>query len=190
VAEDLSLVEKVLGVHRALQQAGISHAFGGALALAYYAEPRATADIDINVFLPPGDHDRVAVALGSLGVDASLPRVEQEGQGRVRWGRTPLDLFYSYNPLHDEMAAEVRDQPFGGDSTLPVLAPEHLVVCKAVFDRPKDWVDISEVVATTDFSHSTVTGWLEEIVGADDARTLRFRAVSAEAAGKSGGASA
>ncbi|HEY7952208.1 MAG TPA: hypothetical protein VID70_04420 [Solirubrobacteraceae bacterium] len=45
-----SLPDKVLAIHRALAQAKVAHAFGGALALAYYAEPRGTIDIDLNVF--------------------------------------------------------------------------------------------------------------------------------------------
>jgi len=47
-----SLPEKVVAIDSALT--GLPHAFGGALALAYYAEPRATVDIDVNVF---GDGD-------------------------------------------------------------------------------------------------------------------------------------
>ena len=39
--------------------------------------------------------------------------------------------------------------PFGPD-TIPILGPEHLVVCKAVFNRPKDWLDIEQVLATVD----------------------------------------
>ena len=48
-----ALVGKVLALHRAFEAAGVIHAFGGALALAYWtADPRATADIDVNVSLP------------------------------------------------------------------------------------------------------------------------------------------
>ena len=35
--------------------------------------------------------------------------------------------------------------PFG-DATIPILAAEHLIVCKAVFNRPKDWVDIDAML--------------------------------------------
>ena len=45
------------------------HAFGGALALAYHAEPRATVDIDLNVFIPVERADEVLAPLGRLGVD-------------------------------------------------------------------------------------------------------------------------
>ena len=47
------LDEKIVAIGRALEAADIPHAFGGAQALAYYATPRATHDIDLNV----GDYD-------------------------------------------------------------------------------------------------------------------------------------
>ncbi|MGQ0465928.1 MAG: hypothetical protein ACT4QG_11470, partial [Sporichthyaceae bacterium] len=44
------LLDKVVSIHEALDDAGIAHAFGGALALAFHVEhPRATADIDVNI---------------------------------------------------------------------------------------------------------------------------------------------
>ena len=46
------LPEKLIALHHALDDAGIPHAVGGAIALGYYAEPRATIDVDINVFVP------------------------------------------------------------------------------------------------------------------------------------------
>lgn len=42
-----TLAQRVLALEHALS--GIPHAFGGALALAYYAEPRATIDIDLKI---------------------------------------------------------------------------------------------------------------------------------------------
>ena len=65
---DPSLPDKVVLVHGALNGRGINHAFGGALALAYYAEPRSTIDIDINVFAPVTDSSAV------LGARAAKPR--------------------------------------------------------------------------------------------------------------------
>ncbi len=45
-------------------ESGVSHAFGGALALAFHVGgPRATRDIDVNVFLPSINVDQVEQAL-------------------------------------------------------------------------------------------------------------------------------
>ena len=111
-----TLTEKIVALHHALVAAKIPHAFGGALALGYYAEPRATADIDVNLFLSAAKHAHVETALRSLGVEPSIPpdRLEQDGQGRVHWGRTPIDLFYAYHPFHNAMRRAARRVPFAG----------------------------------------------------------------------------
>ena len=85
-------------------------------------------------------------ALAPLGVttetdDRALAR---DGQVRLWWDRNPVDLFFSYDPFHDEMEKATRRVPFG-DARLPILGPEHLAICKAIFDRPKDWLDIEAI---------------------------------------------
>lgn len=167
-----SLPDKVLAMHDTLEADGIGHAFGGALALAYYAEPRSTVDIDVNVFVPPEQFDAVVGALAPLGVAAPVDAavVERDGQCRMWWGRTPVDVFFAYDEIHDAMRLSVRTVPFGA-SRIPVLGPEHLVVCKAVFDRPKDWLDIEQVVVTVDsLDLEEIRTRLARIVGHTDAR--------------------
>ena len=172
------LPEKILAVHDALSAARLPHAFGGALALAYYAEPRATDDVDINVFAAPEAYPGVAEALAPLGVRDELDAavVGEDGQCRLWWGRTPLDLFFAYDDLHDAMKREVRLVPFG-DRQIPILAPEHLLICKAVFDRPKDWLDIEQIiVCVEELDEEGIGEWLARIVGADDPRAERVQA--------------
>ncbi|MGI8921819.1 MAG: hypothetical protein ACR2HD_09165 [Solirubrobacteraceae bacterium] len=171
-----SLPDKVVALDHALHAASVAHAFGGALALAYYAEPRATIDIDLNVFVSPARFLAVRDALGPLGVDGNveLAPVEAEGQCRLWWGRTPIDLFFAYDELHRAMRRCVRVVPFG-DERIPILSPEHLVVCKAVFDRPKDWLDIEQVLVCVEvLDRDEISGWLQRIAGNDDPRTQRF----------------
>ncbi len=171
-----TLPQKIVAVHERLEEAGIAHAFGGALALAYYAEPRATDDIDVNVFLAPAALPAVQQALAPLGIDdeADPAALERDGQCRMWWGRTPLDLFFAYDELHDAMRREIRLQPFG-ESRLPILAPEHLLVCKAIFDRPKDWLDIEQILVCVEgIDTAEIRAWLDRIVGAGDPRRQRF----------------
>lgn len=171
---------KVVAIHECLDSATIAHAFGGALALAYYAEPRATIDVDVNVFLDPAHHDDVLAALSGLGVESDVPpdRIVRDGQCRLFWDATPIDLFYAYHELHTAMRKGTRRAPFG-DATIPILAPEHLLTCKAIFNRPKDWLDIEQIlVGTLDADRAEVAGWLDQIVGADDPRALRFAELS------------
>jgi hypothetical protein len=178
-----SLPEKVIAVHEALAAAKLAHAFGGALALAYYAVPRATDDIDINLFLSPSRFPLLAGTLTPLGLDDTrmdAARVGRDGQCRLYWGRTPLDLFFAYDEIHEEMRRETRLQPFA-DRRIPILGPEHLLVCKAVFDRPKDWIDIEQVlVCVEDLQVAEILAWLDRIVGAQDPRRERFHRIAQE----------
>lgn len=172
-----SLPEKIVAIDRALGAARIGHAFGGALALAYYAEPRATIDIHVNVFLAADRHDEVAEALGPLGVDVAGNELalERDGQARWWWGRTPIDLFFSYDPIHEAMSEEIRRVPFGDDERIPILSPEHLLVCKAVFDRPKDWLDIEQMLLVAEgIDRGEVREWIRRIAGEGDPRTERL----------------
>jgi hypothetical protein len=181
-ANEPTLPDKIVAIDERLREARIPHAFGGALALAYYAEPRATDDIDVNVFVAPARFARVRDALAPLGVSGEVApdAVEDEGQCRLWWGRSPVDLFFAYDDLHVAMRKDARTVPFG-DSELPILAPEHLVVCKAVFDRAKDWLDIEQMLVCVDhLDVEEIRAWLDRNVGRDDARAQRFDAMARE----------
>jgi hypothetical protein len=179
----LALDEKIVALNAALDAAAIPHAFGGALALAYYAAPRGTHDIDLNVFVSEKRAARVLSALAKLGVAAGgtepLRAVRERGQVRVHWDHTPIDLFFSYDPFHDQCAARVRRVPFGAGVTLPILAPEDLAVFKVLFDRPKDWVDLGEMLYALgpEFDGGSVRSWLGRMLAEDDARLARLEAV-------------
>ena len=71
--------------------------------------------------------------------------IRSDGQARLQWGPSLLDVFFATMTLHDEMAERSRTVAFG-PTTIPILSPEDLIICKAVFDRPKDWVDIQAMV--------------------------------------------
>ncbi|HEY5285569.1 MAG TPA: nucleotidyl transferase AbiEii/AbiGii toxin family protein [Solirubrobacteraceae bacterium] len=175
-ASEPSLPEKIVAIHEQLTRSKTPHAFGGALALAYYAEPRATIDVDLNLFVAPSSYLDIERELGGIGVGdgVDLEVVERDGQCRLRWGNTPIDLFFAYDALHDAMRRSARSEPFG-ETKIPVLAPEHLLVCKAIFNRPKDWLDIEQMlVCVEDLDLTEVRTWLDRIVGADDPRRERF----------------
>lgn len=170
---------KVVALAEALDESKIPWAIGGAIALIYYGTPRATSDIDLNVFIAPSDFGWLTSALEPLGVDVSVDTaaLERSGQCRVKWGRTPIDLFMANMEFHQVMRADVRRVPFG-DATIRVLSPEHLLICKALFDRPKDWIDIEQVVLTMpELDSAEVSDWLGRLVGKRDQRTRRFRAL-------------
>jgi hypothetical protein len=174
-----TLPERIVALRIALSE--IPHAFGGALALAYYAEPRATIDIDLNVFVPADHYSDVAAPLLALGVEADAHEAraaaERDGQTRIMWDETPIDLFFAYDAFHDAAAGASRVVPFA-DTQISILAPEHLVVCKAVFNRPKDWVDIDAMMdADVALDAGEVLRWVGRIAGDTDPRYERIAAV-------------
>ncbi|HEX4219165.1 MAG TPA: nucleotidyl transferase AbiEii/AbiGii toxin family protein [Acidimicrobiales bacterium] len=174
-----TLAERILALEHALS--GVPHAFGGALALAYYAEPRATIDIDLNVFVSTDRFPEIAGQLRQLGVAVDEPSVaalvRHDGQVRVMWDATPIDLFFSYDPFHDAAGAARHSVPFG-DETIAILAAEHLVVCKVVYDRPRDWVDIDAMVATGyEIDAAEVLRWVARIARDEDHRYNRIAAL-------------
>jgi hypothetical protein len=163
------LGDQLLAVHGALQQAGIPHAIGGAIALGYCTlEPRGTRDLDVNIFTGPERAKDVFAALPD-GVEfsgANLEAAERDGQVRLRWGITPIDIFLSVLPFHDHVAGEIRMVPFEG-SSIPVLSCTALAVFKAMFDRPRDWVDIEAMVDARTLDLDEAKRWVVEIAGED-----------------------
>ena len=148
------LAERLIELHDALAAAGLPHAFGGAIALAYCTEePRGTRDLDVNVFVRPELAKDVFAALphGVARSAADLDAAEHEGQIRLWWQDTPIDIFLSVHPFHDEVAKGVREVPFSG-RVVPVLGCTALAVFKALLSRTKDWADIEEMVAMGDVS--------------------------------------
>jgi hypothetical protein len=170
-----TLPEKVQALDRALGR--VPHAFGGAIALAYYAEPRGTVDIDLNVFVPERDATRAIAPLEAAGVtagDQAVRRARRDGQVRLFWDATPIDVFLSYDAFHDAAERCTRRVPFA-DTTIPILAPEHLIVCKVVFDRPRDWVDIDAMLdAGTEPDAPEIVRWVQRVVGDHDPRFDRI----------------
>ncbi len=178
----LALDEKVVALERALRAAGIPHAFGGAIALAYYATPRGTQDVDVNLFVPASDLDRVLAALTPLGVDAATAQArraaEREEQVRLYWDGTPLDLFFAYDALHEACRERRRLVPFPGER-ISILSGEDLAIFKVLFSREKDWRDLRELLYAQGerFDAAYATGWLDRILASDDERLARFRAL-------------
>ncbi|MBY0399462.1 hypothetical protein K2X89_04150 [Myxococcota bacterium] len=169
----------MIAIEKAFAAAEIPHAFGGAQALAYYGPIRATHDIDVNVFLPVAEVGRVFEVLAGLGADVANPGLrvltERDGQVRVRWNGTPIDLFFAYDALHRRSMERRRRVDFYGDP-IHILSAEDLIVYKATFDRSKDWKDIAAMIFASleplDFDY--VRRWLERIDGDERRRVARL----------------
>jgi hypothetical protein len=176
----LSLSDKIISTHRCLAEAEIPHAIGGAVAVGYYGEPRSTLDIDVNVFVAPNCWPAVRAALDPLDIDLEgeedLGRVNEV---RLDWEPNSLHLFFSSDPLHQRMQEAIREVPFA-EGSIPIVAPEHLVIRKALLDRTKDWIDIEQIlVATNPLDLGEIEDWLERMVGEDNPRMEKLAEVKA-----------
>lgn len=148
----MEFVDLIVTVHQQLDDAGIAHAFGGALSLGYAAEPRGTKDIDVNVFVAPERLPTVEHALSEIG----FRRPDADGDAEVipvagvRFEHItepfPIDVFCSIDDRYREIEGRVTTHPFGrNDEVLPFLSAEDLCVFKLSFNRAKDWLDLAEI---------------------------------------------
>lgn len=171
------LVEKLFALHDALSDAGLAHAFGGAIALAYCVEePRGTRDLDVNIFVDASEAESV---LASLPKEVRVRKkdvmqVRRDGQARLWWSETPVDVFLKNIPLHDSVASSVVWVSLEGRD-IPVLDCASLAIFKAFFDRTKDWADLEAISIATPEDIEDAAGTIADLVGDDDPAVERLR---------------
>jgi predicted nucleotidyltransferase len=172
--------EQVAAVVDALEADGIPFAIGGAVALGYASEPRATFDLDINIFLNAssvGDVFRTLRERLDFEFDETSARrdVERDFQVRIDWNGTFLDLFFAFSTFHEGVERRTHRCLFAGKE-IPVLSPEDLVCFKVMFNRSKDWVDVEKLLyfRDRDFDRDYVKRTLSDILGADDSGLIRL----------------
>jgi hypothetical protein len=172
------LVDKLFAIHDSLTGAGIAHAFGGAIALAYCVEePRGTRDLDVNIFVNASEAEPVLASMpGAVRVrKKDIAKVKRDGQARLDWDGTPIDVFLNNLPLHDAVAASVVWVRLEGRD-VPVLDCASLVIFKAFFDRTKDWADIEAVAETTPEDIEEAAATIADLMGEDDPAHRRLEA--------------
>ncbi len=173
----MNLVEQIALLHRHLSDADISHAFGGALALAWCTKrARGTIDIDVNVFAGTDEAEAVYDALpDAIEVTAAdREAIRNDGQTRLWWDTTPVDIFFNTTDFHVEAAQRARTETFA-DEQVPFLACRDLAVFKAFFNRTKDWADLEEMHEAGSLDVENVLGVLSHYLGSDDERIDRLR---------------
>lgn len=172
-----SLPGRIVELHETLASADIEHAFGGALALAWCTgRARGTIDIDINVFLPVGQADEILKRLpdGIRVTRKDRQLLKRDGQARVWWDHTPVDLFLNTTPYHEQVAGRVRWERFM-EREIPFLSCQDVAIFKAFFNRGKDWVDIDEMIAAGTIDIGEVMATLIDYLGANDERIVELQ---------------
>lgn len=161
-----------------LDRHGLPYAIGGAIALGFYAPPRATVDVDVNVFVSPTDElDDLLAALTDAGFvpDGDQGRLRQsaveEGQFRGAIEGLRVDVFVPAIPFYGLMQGRRREVVLLG-RPLWILGPEDLAVLKLMFFRRKDLADVEAIFRDQGASldRDRVRRELIELVGEEDPR--------------------
>ena len=176
----MNLPQKIVALHKALLKANLPHAFGGALALAWCTQrARGTIDIDINIFVDSDHCDAVFAVLPKAVQSTSKQRkaLRVDGQVRLWWDQTPVDIFLNTTPFHQDAAQRVRWESFM-NTDMPFLSCSDLAVFKAFFNRTQDWADLEAMHVAGTLDIKKVIGILSDYMGADDERVEKLQALS------------
>lgn len=167
--------EAGIRIARALADHAVPYALGGALAYGQYGIPRATNDVDVNVFVDPDQLGEVFKALGTLGIvideDAARAASAAEGLIVLRYGLFRLDVFTPSIDFSWE-AGRTRVQHVVDDARIWFLSVEALCVFKLLFFRSKDQVDLERLIAVqrTGIDAAYVRAQIVAMMGPEDPR--------------------
>lgn len=179
-----SLVAVVAGLVDGLERSGLPYAFGGAIAYSAWAEPRATRDVDLNLWIDTAALPRAFDVLEGLGVtldrEAAVREARERGMFVGRHGEYRVDVFVPSVPFYDEaLRGRVRVRLAGRETW--VLSAETLAVFKMLFFRPKDLADVGRLlhIQRDHFDRAFVRRALIEMLGEADERIARWDALVA-----------
>jgi hypothetical protein len=182
-----SLVGVVVELVDRLEAAGIDYALGGAIAYSAWAEPRATRDIDLNLWVEPAQLQAAFDLLAAAGVavdrGAATREIDERGMFIGYHGDYRVDVFVPSVPFYETARARRQRVDLAGRQTW-VLSPETLAVFKMLFFRPKDLADIGRmlVIQRGRFDSAFVRAWLITMLGETDERISAWDRLVNEAA--------
>lgn len=174
-----------LTIARTLETAGVPHALGGALAYGVWALPRATKDVDLNLFVGPEHLAHAFEALERAGVTfdrAEAARLSMEEGLFIGWvGGCRIDVFtpsipFSWEALKTRVSIEVAGEKVW------FLSAEALCFFKMMFFRGKDIVDLERLISNQGrkLDAPYVRRWLVETMGEDDERVRKWDELCAQ----------
>ena len=163
----------------ALEGIGAPYAIGGAIAYGFHGPPRATNDVDLNVFVEPEALGPVLDALAKAGAtvdpERSMKSARERGDFSVHYGAMRVDVFTPSIELSHSAAARTLSYELLG-RPVRVLSAEDLVLFKLLFFRPKDILDVERLLRFrgSDFDRGYVDHWIVQMMGEDDERTREW----------------
>lgn len=174
---DPSALDNALAIARELEARGVSYAIGGALAIGVWSNPRATNDVDLNVFVDDTQLDVVFEALESAGAvfDREQARRASSNDGMfiAHLHHMRIDLFTPSIEFSVEAEQTARRVISRGREYV-FLSAEAIALFKLMYFRGKDRVDLERLIpAYPPLDRDYIRTHLVEWFGADDER-VRF----------------
>ena len=182
-APDAAEAARRLGA--SLDERGEDYAFGGAIALGYWAEPRGTVDVDLTLFLSPDEPSACVRLLQGLDCEVeageAIRSIRDEGLCRARYQGVRVDVFLPTFPFY-ELARERRARVRLGKGWIRIWSADVLVVFKMMFFRRKDIADVEGILRLQ--GEALDRGWIRarilEIYGERDPRIAQWDELCAE----------
>lgn len=93
----------------------------------------------------------------------------RDGQVRLWWQETPVDVFLKATPLHEPAASRAHREVLGR-TRMPFLSCLDTAIFKAFFNRTKDWSDLEEMAKADRLEVHAVGKTLVEALAETDER--------------------
>jgi hypothetical protein len=141
--------------------------------------PRATVDVDINVFVDDASLGRALDALESVHLEIDRTRCIRESSERgmfiVHMGMYRIDVFTPSIEFSWEAGRTRVEHTIDGERVW-FLSAEAIAVFKLLFFRAKDVVDLQRLIAVQGerLSCAYVREWLVRMMGEDDERVRKW----------------
>jgi hypothetical protein len=171
---DGDITATAVRVAAALEQAQVPYAIGGAIALTMHGFPRATRDVDINVFCRAEQLDGALAVLRSAGLAFESAKALSEAATEgwfIAWdGPIRVDVFvpsidFSWEAKDSRVQLEFLGQ------RLWFLSAEALCVFKLLFFRSKDLADLEQLALTSrTLDRAAVRAKIAALMGEADER--------------------
>jgi hypothetical protein len=168
-----------------LETHNCDYALGGAIALASWAEPRGTIDVDVSFYLSVQDPRQTIDMLRKIGAEYSeaeaVESLTEHGFCRVKFLGRILDVFLPIASIYDAARPRRRRMPIANREAY-VWDAETLCVFKMMFFRRKDLADVEAVLRNQ--GASLDRSWVEQqlltMYGQRDPRVNQWRELAAE----------
>jgi hypothetical protein len=147
---DDALVAALAAVDRWLTAVHVPYALIGGIAVSLQASPRFTQDIDVLIWADDARWPEWLAAAPAHGIRPRIDDAAAFAAGTrvlllVHETGVPIDVSCGALPFEREVVASAVRIDAAGLS-IPVATPGHLLVLKAIADRPRDHADIESLV--------------------------------------------